>query len=140
MMCAFGRRRCRASAGPFRGSYSLAEGVRRRASGSGRPDRRRYGKWRLHCRFRLWGGPGNQLHVLFECLPLIVSVQIVGHEEASAEQIVTENLAVFRSDAPFAHLNGVEPGPVVNGALFQIDWLFDGTHMDAGETPQGREK
>ncbi len=40
-------------------------------------------------------------------------------------------------EAPFAHLNGVEPRPVVNlVAVVQVHRLLDRAHVNAGQAPQ----
>ena len=39
---------------------------------------------------------------------------------------------------PFAHLHGIEPGPVEHVvAIVQIDRLLDGAHMEAGQPADG---
>jgi hypothetical protein len=39
--------------------------------------------------------------------------------------------------SPFADLDGVEPGPIVGIAFVEVDGLFDGAHVDAGEAAKG---
>ena len=68
-------------------------------------------------------------------------MKIVGHEEAAAQQIVAQDFGLAFGQPPFAHLDGVEPGPVVNVvAVFQIDGLLDGPDLQARQAPDGFAK
>ena len=77
-------------------------------------------------------------HGLFELGLLFVSVEVVGHEEAAAQEVVAEFFCLGFGEAPLADLNGVEPGPVVDlVAVVEVDGLFDGSGVDAGEAADG---
>jgi hypothetical protein len=56
----------------------------------------------------------DHLHGLFEISLFLGSVEVVGHEETAAEQVVTKLFRLGLSQSPLPHLNGVQPGPVVN--------------------------
>ena len=80
----------------------------------------------------------DHLHGLFEVGLLFGAVEVVGHEEASAEEVVAEFFALGFGEAPLAYLNGVEPGPVVDFvAVVEVDRLLDGAGVDAGEAADG---
>jgi hypothetical protein len=65
-------------------------------------------------------------------------VEVIGHEEASAKEVVAEFVSLFFGEAPLADLNGVEPWPVVDlVTVVEIDALFDGASVDAGEATDG---
>ena len=62
----------------------------------------------------------------------IGAVEIVGHEEAAAQQVFAQLLGLRVGEAPFADLDGVEPGPVVVVAVVEVDGLLDGAHVRCG--------
>ena len=80
--------------------------------------------------------PGTQL--LRALTVLDGAVEVIGHEEASAKEVVAEFVSLFFGEAPLADLNGVEPGPVVYFvAVVEVDGLLDGAGVDAGEAADG---
>src|SRR5262249_22181423 len=64
-------------------------------------------------------------------------VEVVRHEEAAAETVLAQELALLIREAPFADLDGVDPGPIVGVAFFEIDGLLDAADVDAGEPADG---
>ncbi len=85
------------------------------------------------------GALGEDLfHGGFEVGLLFVAVEVVGHEEAAAEEVVAEFCAFGVGETPLADLDGVEPGPVVDlVAVVEGDGLLDRTGGDAGEAADG---
>ena len=82
----------------------------------------------------------NQLHRVFKYLPLHVAVEIVGHEEAAAQQVFAHFLALLRRQSPLANLNRIDPWQVELFVFIQIDRLFRRTNMDASQTANGLRK
>src|SRR5258706_11705912 len=78
------------------------------------------------------------LDALLEYLPFHGSVEIVGHEETAAQQIIAQlfHLCVRRS--PFAYLDGIKERPVVYLVfIVQIYALLDGARVNASQAPHG---
>src|SRR3984885_1000645 len=85
------------------------------------------------------GAFGEDLfHRLFEEGLLFRSVKIVCHEEAAPEKIIAKLLRLIVGQAPFAHLNSIEPGPVVDlVAIIETDGLLDRPGVDSREATDG---
>src|SRR6202167_4907466 len=78
----------------------------------------------------------NALDAPLEHLPLEGAVEIVGHEEAAAQPVFAHFLCLDVVEAPFADLDGIEPGPIVGVAVVEVDGLFDGADLDAGQAAE----
>ena len=85
------------------------------------------------------GAVGKDLfHAGDEDVPLVSAVEIVAHEEAAAEEVLAHGGGLGIGQIPVAHLDGVEPGPIVNVAVIEVKRLLDGAHVNAGEPAEGR--
>ena len=67
-------------------------------------------------------------------------MEIVGHEEAAAEAIFAQRPALLVGESPFAHLDGVEPRPVVSIAFLEVHGLLHGADVNAGQAADGLGK
>src|SRR5258708_7350625 len=56
----------------------------------------------------------DTLHTCCKNLPLLVAVEVVTHEKSAAQQVFAHDLGLLVSQVPMAHLDGVEPRPMVN--------------------------
>src|SRR5690242_7633685 len=73
--------------------------------------------------------------------PLGSAVNVVGHEEPAAIEVIAEDLALLLCQSPFAGLDGVNEGIVVNVvSIFKVDDLFHGAGIDPRQTPDGFQK
>ena len=79
----------------------------------------------------------DAVEALGEDVPLLIAVEIVAHEEAAAEEEFAEEGGLGIGEIPVADFDAVEPGPVVLEAFVEIDGLFDGAGVDAGEAAEG---
>src|ERR1700735_5246577 len=77
----------------------------------------------------------DHLHGLFEVGLLLRPMEIVGHEKSAAKQVVAKFLGLSLGQTPFAHLNSIEPRPVIDlVAVIQIYGLLHGSSVDTGYT------
>ena len=68
-------------------------------------------------------------------------MDVVGHEEAAAVEIIAQDLALFFGQAPFAGLDRVNERVVVDVvAVFEIDDLLHRTRIHARQAPHGFQK
>src|SRR5258706_15596463 len=80
----------------------------------------------------------DQRHALEEAVPFFGSPEIVEHQEAAAEQGIAKLGGHIGGELPVAHFAGAHPWPVEDiVAVFEVDGLFDGAGMHAGESPHG---
>src|ERR1700730_18267557 len=76
----------------------------------------------------------NELHAPLEHLPLEVPIEGAGHETPPPQQVIAKHFRLVSGQAPFTHLDGVEPGPVVDLiSILEIHRLFDRAHLNAGQ-------
>src|SRR6185437_7056231 len=76
----------------------------------------------------------DTLHAFLEDLPLHGAVEVVGHEEAAAQQVIAQLMRLCVRDSPFAHLHGIKPGPVIYVVIvIEAYRLFNGADMNAGQ-------
>jgi hypothetical protein len=52
------------------------------------------------------------------------------------QQVFAHLLGLGVGEAPFANLDGVEPGPIVGIAFVEVDGLLHGAHLDAGQAAE----
>ena len=68
-------------------------------------------------------------------------MDVVGHEEAAAVEIVAQDLALLLRQAPFAGLDRIDERVVVNVvAVFEIDDLFHRARIHARQPPHRFQK
>ena len=62
-------------------------------------------------------------------------MEIVGHEETTAQEVFAKHFRLRRGQSPFARLDGIEPRPVEHFVpVFQIHGLLDGARLHKGQT------
>ena len=66
------------------------------------------------------------MHAREESAPLDVSVEIVAHKKAAAQQKLAHRFGLVVGQVPVAHFHAVEPWPVVDVMVVEIDGLLDG--------------
>ena len=68
----------------------------------------------------------DALHAFDEDFPFLRAVEVVAHEEAAAQKVFAEAADLRVGQLPVAHLDAVEPRPVVLVAFVEVDRLLDG--------------
>src|SRR5579884_1000759 len=79
----------------------------------------------------------NFAHAGGEDLPLVGAVKVVAHEEAAAEQVLPHGPRLLVGEVPMADLDAVEPRPVVDVVVVEIDGLLDGARLHARQPAHG---
>ncbi len=80
----------------------------------------------------------DHFNALFEHLPFVVAVEVVGHEEAASEEVFAHDFRFVGGESPLANLDRVEPGPVEGVvSVFEQDRLFGGADVETGEARDG---
>ena len=64
------------------------------------------------------------------------SVEIVAHEESTAQQELAQRCRLGVAEVPVAHFDAVEPRPIVLVAIVKVNGLFDGACVDTREAAQ----
>src|SRR5258708_3307479 len=78
----------------------------------------------------------NHLDSLLEHLPLVETVEVVGHEKPAAQKILSKNFGLFGTQPPLADLDCIQPRPVVHAvAVLHHHALLGRSHMDARQPP-----
>src|SRR5882724_4907446 len=80
----------------------------------------------------------DALHALQKYFPFVFAPEIVAHEEAAAEKVLPKSRGLTVTQIPVADLHGVDPWPVVNIALVQIDGLLHRAGVQAREPSHGQ--
>ena len=75
---------------------------------------------------------------LDEFSPFGIAVQVVGHEEAAALDVVAKFSAFLFGQAPFAHLDGIDPREIESVVIVvESHYLFDRTDIDTRQAAHG---
>ena len=77
------------------------------------------------------------VHAGEEGIPLDGAVEIVAHEEAAAEQVFAHGLGLLVGQVPVAHFHAIEPRPIVNVVIVEIDGLLHRAGADARQPADG---
>ena len=87
------------------------------------------------------GRSGNTFFMLaVKVSPFDVAMEIVAHEKAAAEQEFAQGGGLRIGQVPVADFDAVEPGPVVNVAVVQVDGLFGRAGVEAREAADGLDQ
>src|SRR4051794_38567874 len=77
---------------------------------------------------------------LHEDVPLDGAVEIVDHQEASAQEVLAEFPGEIITQVPVPDFHSVEPGPVELFTILQVDRLFDAAGVYTREAAQGEHQ
>ena len=69
-------------------------------------------------------------------------MEVIDHQKAAAEQIFAQEFCMIVGEVPMADFDSVNPGPVEDlvGVVDQVDHLFGGSGVDAGQAADAFEK
>ena len=73
-----------------------------------------------------------------ELPPFALIVEVVHHEEAAALEILLQPRGLGCVENPVAHSNGIDPGPIEDFVVVDVDDLFHRTGVDTRKAPQLR--